>query len=320
MLLVAALLVFGAPAAQVIRTPRTTSPAARKPVPGRGRQPGQRPAADRLAGAPGRRSRGAHVRPECRRQRVRGRLGGEQPGRLGLHGRPRGASPWSDNILDLYSAVDRAPGGDVFVYLAFTRYAATGGTTYLAFDLNQDARLWRNSRGANIPCRKTNDIVITFTTHGGMSNVGVQRWVTDTEDPTTHCARTGHAVSAGKPDRRRGPGRRQHRIDRQLPPGLLRRRDRRGQVRSGGDQHLEGAADLHEWCTEFVSTWMHSRSSESATAALKDFVAPHRIPVATCKRDLDLSTTASGAVTRGTRGRQARRHRALGEAISDPPI
>ena len=62
-----------------------------------------------------------------------------QPGAWDLKTESGGVNPAKDNILDAYSAVDQA-GANTFLYLAFTRDKADG-TTYVAFELNQDARL-----------------------------------------------------------------------------------------------------------------------------------------------------------------------------------
>src|SRR6516225_8907451 len=51
------------------------------------------------------------------------------PGSWGIRFSGNGVSPASDNILDIYSAFDRAPGEDGFLYLAFTRAAGNGSTS-----------------------------------------------------------------------------------------------------------------------------------------------------------------------------------------------
>src|SRR5262245_25476396 len=87
-----------------------------------------------------------------------------------------GVSPGSDNILDSWSSVD-AVGADTFLYLAFSRAAGTG-TTYLAFELNRDAQLWENDRGALVPCRRDGDLLITFQPQGNAVSLFVETWRT----------------------------------------------------------------------------------------------------------------------------------------------
>ena len=78
----------------------------------------------------------------------------DQPGAWDLKTESGGVNPAKDNILDAYSAVDQ-PGAETFLYLAFTREKADG-STYVAFELNQAARLWNNGRaqraGARVTC------------------------------------------------------------------------------------------------------------------------------------------------------------------------
>ena len=123
----------------------------------------------------------------------------DQPG--GKHGWDitSGSVNAKADILDFYHAIDHVPGGKTFVYLAYTGMDSPG-TVYIAFELNQDGRLWDNGISSTpIPCRKTGDLLIAFETHGNTESVVVQRWVTDTPDPTTGCAETGHLVDVTVP-------------------------------------------------------------------------------------------------------------------------
>ncbi len=323
MLLVAASVAVGAPSALAFHTPRTTSTLPGSQFQGGDGDQNNAPPLIDWQGlqADGRVGHTSDYNPSD--DAFSGGSKEDDPDGWGITHSNNGVSPASDNILDLYSAVDRAPGGDVFVYLAFTRNAATNGTTYLAFDLNQDGRLWRNSDGAMIPCRKTGDILIAYVTAGGESSVQVQRWVTDSADPSTGCARSGHVVSAGNltgdvVQAAVNTGT----ITNYLPSDLGSTIPTR-QFGEAAINLTRALADLHEPCAEFVSTWMHSRASNVLTlnslrsSQLKDYVAPQRLPVAICKRDPDLSTTASGSVSGGAHHRQARRPRALGGEIWD---
>jgi hypothetical protein len=239
-----------------------------------------------------------------------------EPGDWGLTTENGGANPKEINILDSYSAIDRPLGSDVFVYLAFTREAHEG-TSFLTFELNQDRKLWKNPAGFEIPCRKTGDVLISFEPHGTDTEVHAERWETDTEDPSTHCAITGDLKNA---------------------PGLKPQPDPLANVQAAfngstianylpgfyattipGGNFGEAAinlssvlASLGEPCQVFASTWMHSRSSSSSeNAALKDYVAPRPFRLSTCKASPKLSTVASGRASRRARGNhRATRHRA----------
>jgi hypothetical protein len=238
------------------------------------------------------------------------------PGGWKLTTEAGGATPPKDNILDSYSAIDRPLGSEVFIYLAFTREASEG-TTFVSFELNQDKKLWKNPAGFDIPCRKTGDLLISFEPHGNGAEVHAERWETDTEDPSTHCAITGDLDSA---------------------PGLKPQPDPQANVQASFNgstiaNYLPGfytaaipelnfgeaainlssvLPSLGEPCEVFASTWMHSRSSSaSETAELKDYVTPRAFTLSTCKASPKLSTVASGPASRRARGRhRASRHRA----------
>ena len=70
------------------------------------------------------------------------------PGEWDLTTEDGGVSPGKDNIRDAWSVVDQ-PGTDTFAYLGFTR-EGSHGSTFVAFELNRDSRLWNNGH-ARIP-------------------------------------------------------------------------------------------------------------------------------------------------------------------------
>lgn len=75
------------------------------------------------------------------------------------------------------------------MYLGFSR-ASTGGTSFLAFELNHDTRLWDNGT-ARIPCRRPGDVQIAYEPGGNEVNVRIRRWVTTSTDVGSGCAETG---------------------------------------------------------------------------------------------------------------------------------
>ena len=241
------------------------------------------------------------------------------PDGWGLTTQNGGSNPASGNIVDFYRAIDHPVGGDVFLYLAFAR-EASNGTVFVTFELNQDARLWTNSRGARIPCRTTGDILISFEPHGNGASVDVERWVTDRADPTTGCAINGSLQSASN-----------------LKPGV----DVQGSFNNDSTIHnyLPGfyaattpklnfgeaainlssvLSDIGHPCGAFDSAWMYSLSSSSSESAdMKDYVVPSGIAVRTCKASPDLSSASSGSVDRKARGKhRGRRHRMLRASAS----
>jgi hypothetical protein len=103
--------------------------------------------------------------------------------------RPEACPPGKNNLLDAWSTYDPR-GGAGFLYLGFTR-EDVDGTTFATFELNQDARMWNNGH-ADIPCRTTGDVLISFEATGNKPDIIVQRWLTALTDAPTGCARAGH--------------------------------------------------------------------------------------------------------------------------------
>jgi hypothetical protein len=241
------------------------------------------------------------------------------PGDWGLTTQNGGANPSSANVLDVYRALDRAPGGDAFLYLAFTR-EANHGTVFVTFELNQDARQWTNGAGARIPCRTTGDILISFEPHGNGASVQVDRWVSSKTDAATGCATQGTLQSASNLSTTHV----QASFNTSAPilsylPGFY---DGTIPTLNFGEAAINLSAvlsDIGHPCGEFASTWMHSRSSSaSETAELKDYVAPEPFAVRTCKASPDLTSIAAGTVNRLARTHRARRYQALrAAALSD---
>jgi hypothetical protein len=205
----------------------------------------------------------------------------DNPGQWDLTTEAGGVNPPKDNILDAWSVVDQ-PNGNTFLYLGFAR-EASGGDTYLAFELNRDARLWNNGQ-ANIPCRRTGDVLVSYQPQGNVVRVVLQRWVTDPggTDNASGCARTGRLENFA----------------------ALSNEDAQGAVNSGTiTNYLRGAGDTIEAerfgeaslnlaalleaafgddCLAFSSIWMHSRSSTAEESNMQDYVAPRRLNVRTC--------------------------------------
>ncbi|MGO9822680.1 MAG: hypothetical protein ACLPTJ_18790, partial [Solirubrobacteraceae bacterium] len=217
------------------------------------------------------------------------------PDGWGLTTQNNGSTPASGNILDFYYSVDHPPGGDTFLHLAFTR-EASNGTVYVTFELNQDSTLWRNRTGAMIPCRKTGDILIQFEPHGLGATIDVDRWVTDTTSVASGCAKTGHLVSA-----KLSPIVVQGAFN-ALPiinylPGFYGPTIPSGNFGEAAINLSAVLSELGNPCGNFASIWMHSRSSSSsASAQLKDYVAPADIDVHTCKASPTLTSQAAGPI------------------------
>jgi uncharacterized repeat protein (TIGR01451 family) len=204
-----------------------------------------------------------------------------EPGQWGLTTESGGVKPDKANILDAWFAADQG-GAETFGYGGFAR-RSEGGTAFLTFELNHDARLWNNGQ-ATIPCRRTDDLLIAFEPQGNDVEVLVRRWVTETADAATGCAKTGHldgltgltpnvdvqgAINAGA-------------IIARLPGfyhGAIPA-ERFGEAALNLSRFLGEALD--NACFSFGSVWMHSRSSPSESANMQDYVAPKALALRSC--------------------------------------
>jgi hypothetical protein len=200
-------------------------------------------------------------------------------------------SPGKADIRDVWSAV-RQPDGNTFLYLGFTREEA-GGTTFLAFELNTDARLWDNDGNDNtprIPCRRTGDVLVAFEPHGNDPAVDVvlQRWKTGDKptdtDPATGCGKNGTLTPYGRlAANQNAQGSMNAGTITSRLGGAFADTVPRGQF---GETALNLSGVLEEAfgddCLSFRSVWMHSRTSDEVNSDMADYVAPQPLDVRTC--------------------------------------
>jgi uncharacterized repeat protein (TIGR01451 family) len=198
-----------------------------------------------------------------------------------------GVSPGQSDIKDGWSAVTQ-PGGTTFLYLGFTRGAQTG-TNQINVELNHDPKPWINPRGAEIPCRRDDDLMIGFLPHGNDPDVSLHlyRW------------KSVQVATGGRPCALTGTWTRFV----NLPDGSAQ-----GTMNSGPITNLledgfynvgatmnarvfgETALNLtrllgeviHDPCVSYGLISMHSHSSDTVTSALKDWVKPRPLTVRTC--------------------------------------
>jgi hypothetical protein len=191
---------------------------------------------------------------------------------------PGGVTPGGTNVLDAYVSVDQL-NGQMFLYLAATRASDTG-TSYVSFELNRDARLWDNGR-ANIPCRRTGDLSITYQPHGSVQDVIAQRWVTATADAATGCARTGSFADVTlRPNVDVQGAFNATAITSALPGALTTiptRQFSENAINLTALLAAEGGA-----CNAFTSVWISSHSSTSPSSNMSDIVWPRPLEVRTC--------------------------------------
>jgi hypothetical protein len=195
---------------------------------------------------------------------------------------PDGVDPPKNNILDAWSTFD-LQGPNAFLYMAFTRQGIVG-TTFAAFELNHDSHLWDNGP-AEIPCRRTNDVLVSYEGRGNVVDVSIWRLVALTTDAETGCATKvrlrGGADFEPNVDVQGGinAGEIVSYLGGFYGGGIPPRAFGEAALNVG---KLLGQPWYNDPCVSFSSFWMHSRSSTSALANLQDFVAPRPLAVRTC--------------------------------------
>jgi hypothetical protein len=166
-----------------------------------------------------------------------------------------------------------------FMYLAWSRVQEPSGTTNMDFELNQSSTL---SANGVTPERTVGDILIKYDLANGGTNpvLGWHRWIT-TSNPGADCEAGNrspcwdkvHAIvgSAFEASINSAP------VDNLLGGTYS--------ARTFGEAAIDmvGAGIFQPGqCVSFGSAYLKSRSSDSFTAAIKDFVAPKNISVANC--------------------------------------
>lgn len=209
-----------------------------------------------------------------------------EPGLWDIRTEAGGVSPNKDNILDAWSTFDPV-GGQAFLYLGFAREGITG-TTFATFELNHDSRTWNNGL-ADIPCRRTGDVLVSYEAQGQDVDVIVQRWITALTDAATGCATTGtlSASTSVTPNVNAQGAINEAAITSYLP----------GFYGASIPSHAFGEAALdvgallgdgpNDPCVSFGSFWMHSRSSTARapgepSSNLQDYLGPRALAVRTC--------------------------------------
>jgi hypothetical protein len=209
-----------------------------------------------------------------------------------------GASPPKTNFFDAWNYFDNG-----YLYLAFDR-EASGGNAFLAFELNQDTRLWKNANGDFIPCRTDGDLIISYQIQNSNNiDIVIQTWVSDStvsaaEAASTYtngegCAKTGHFIEtdpgaanaeaainySGNPVAVTNPD---GSVDNFLPGTSL--------TKFGEALFGEAALNLPgiytgagaNPCFSFGQISMHGRTAKSVSASLSDVVSPVAAVVRNC--------------------------------------
>jgi len=186
--------------------------------------------------------------------------------------------PNKSDLLRFYTAKERFGTHD-FLYLAWIRVNSPQGTTNMDFELNKLAP----PAGGGIPTRSAGDILIKYDLSQGGTNptLGFQRWLTSGPKSqceaanATPCWGKAQALSAAQGVTGETNGRTVHDpiVNADLDPFTF----------GEASIDLQGAGIFPEGqCVSFGSAYLKSRSSDSFTSAIKDFIAPIPISLTNC--------------------------------------
>ena len=181
-----------------------------------------------------------------------------------------------------------------FLYLAWERVQEPNGTTNMDFEFNQSRTL--SSNGIT-PVRTAGDLLVKYDlSQGGTSpSLGIHRWVTTASalaDPNVPDTAAGACEAANsfpcwgkvKP------------LDGTTAEGTVNTGTTSDPVGTGAPRDLtprtfgEGAINLTtagvldpDHCTSFGSAYLKSRSSDTFSSAVKDFLAPIPVDINNCQ-------------------------------------
>jgi hypothetical protein len=192
------------------------------------------------------------------------------------------------DLLRFYVANDKV-GGKEFLYLAWERVQEPNGTTNMDFEFNQDAT--KSANGVT-PIRTAGDVLIKYDLAQGGTHptLGYHLWVTS-GNPATVCQANNSVPCWGKVQSLSGNFEGAINDPSNNPPTgevvdpIPPDNPRTLSPRTFG----EAAINLTDSniippgsCKAFGAAYLKSRSSDSFTAALKDFIAPVPVSISNC--------------------------------------
>lgn len=176
-----------------------------------------------------------------------------------------GSIPPNKSDLKRFGVYQEGTSSDGFLHLYWTRVQDPNGTTNMDFEFNQSKTL--SSNGVT-PVRTIGDLLITYDLANGGTNpiLGSRTW---TGSSWGNYTPFNGSVAAGAVNTTAIPAN-------ESEVGAL-------SARTFGEASIRLSAILPTGvCTTFGSAYLKSRSSDSFTAALKDFIAPQGINITNC--------------------------------------
>jgi uncharacterized repeat protein (TIGR01451 family) len=173
-----------------------------------------------------------------------------------------------------------------FIYLGWER-VNTLGTANIDFEFNQSQTL--SSNGVT-PLRTVGDILITFDFASGGNHVdlGMRRWTGSAWGAAVDLDAAGFADGAVNNGSVIDP----------IAPGAPRTLPDNTFGEAAIDLTASGAFPVDE-CFHLGSVYAKSRSSDSFTSAMKDFIAPMKIAIASCPDVTVLKTADQATISTG---------------------
>ncbi|MDH5422749.1 MAG: SpaA isopeptide-forming pilin-related protein, partial [Acidimicrobiia bacterium] len=178
-----------------------------------------------------------------------------------------GSIPPNKSDLKTFGIYQEESASGKFLHLYWTRVQDPSGTTNMDFEFNKSTTL---SANGVTPIRSIGDLLITYdlSRGGTVPTLSLRTWTGSAWGPATDLSGSGNAtgsintssITAGNSDGL-GP----------LSPRTF------GEASIDLDVIFDSGK-----CESFGSAYLKSRSSDSFTAALKDFIAPLPINIANC--------------------------------------
>jgi hypothetical protein len=209
-----------------------------------------------------------------------------------------GIPPNKSDLLNFGVYLERTGTGRRFLHTFWHRVQEPSGTTNMDFEFNQSRT--PTSNGVT-PVRTAGDLLIQYDLSQGGDNpvLWLSRWVTAGTAPPA-CEASNSLPCWGPKSNLTAAGTATGSINASAIPSTAS--DGLGDVsaRTFGEATVDfDALTGGDRCVAFGSAYLKSRSSDSFTAALKDFVAPEPISVSNCGSVRVLKTNDAGAPLNG---------------------
>jgi hypothetical protein len=197
-----------------------------------------------------------------------------------------GSIPNNKSDLKRFYVASESVGTNDFLYLAWERVQEPNGTTNMDFEFNQSTTLSSNNV---TPVRTAGDLLVRYdlARGGTVPTITIQRWVTS-GSPGTVCD-ASNSVPCWGPETALNSTVADAAIN-TVPVTDPIEPNHPGQPNTGplsartfGEAAINlTAAGLPPACPGFAGAYLKSRSSDSFTAEMKDFIAPISVNISRC--------------------------------------